>query len=94
MISQRPYLLRALYEWIVDNGWTPHILIDTSAGDVQIPPGFSNDGEVLLNVSERAVVGLEFGTDKVGFSARFGGVSHQVNAPVERVLAIYANENG
>ena len=94
MIPQRPYLLRAMYEWIVDNGWTPHILIDTSVGDVEIPEGFSDDGQVLLNVSDRAVRGLEFGSDKVDFSARFGGVSHQVSAPVERVLAIYANENG
>ncbi|MCZ6868549.1 MAG: ClpXP protease specificity-enhancing factor [Gammaproteobacteria bacterium] len=94
MIPQRPYLLRAMYEWIVDNGWTPHILIDTTADDVEIPPGLSDDGQILLNVSERAVHALEFGSERVEFSARFDGVSHQVSAPVERVLAIYANENG
>ena len=94
MIPQRPYLLRAMYEWIVDNGWTPHILIDTTADDVEIPPGLSDDGQILLNVSERAVQALEFGSERVEFSARFDGVSHRVSAPVERVLAIYANEHG
>jgi stringent starvation protein B len=94
VIPQRPYLLRAMYEWIVDNGWTPHLLIDTSVGDVAVPEGYAQDGQILLNVSEQAVRGLAFGSDLVEFSARFGGISHNVSAPVERVLAIYANENG
>lgn len=94
MIAQRPYLLRAIYDWIVDNGWTPHILLDTSGDDVEVPPGYANDGQVLLNVSARAVQGLEFGGERVEFGARFGGVSHRVRAPVERVVALFANENG
>lgn len=95
MIPQRPYLLRAIYDWIVDNGWTPHLLLDASGDDVQVPAGYAAaDGQILLNVSERAVRGLVFGNELVEFSARFGGVSHQVKAPLERVVAIYARENG
>ncbi|MEE9253651.1 MAG: ClpXP protease specificity-enhancing factor [Pseudomonadales bacterium] len=94
MIPQRPYLLRAIYDWIVDNGWTPYIVLDTSGDDVEVPPGYASDGQVLLNVSNDAVRGLVLGSELVEFGARFGGVSHQVRAPVERVVAIFANENG
>jgi stringent starvation protein B len=94
MTSHRPYLLRALYAWIADNGMTPHLLVDANRSGVQVPAFAVNDGKVVLNVAERAVVGLEMGNDRISFTARFGGVSHPVRIPVGAVLAIYARETG
>lgn len=94
MTSHRPYLLRALYEWIADNGMTPHLLVDASRAGVQVPAQSVKDGRVVLNVAERAVSHLEMGNDAITFSARFGGVSHPVHVPVSAVLAIYARETG
>ena len=94
MTSYRPYLLRALTEWINDNGMTPHILVDAGQPGVQVPPGAVRDGRVVLNIAERAVVGLHLDNEWIGFSARFGGVSQPVNVPVSAVLAVYARETG
>lgn len=94
MTSKRPYLLRALYAWIADNGMTPHLVVDAMRPGVQVPPFAVNDGRVVLNVAERAVVGLELGNDAITFTARFGGVSHPVRVPVSAVLLIYARETG
>ena len=94
MTSHRPYLLRALYEWIADNGLTPHLLVDATRPHVQVPMHAVNDGRIVLNVAQRAVAALEMGNDVIRFSARFGGVSHAVSVPVSAVLAIYARENG
>ena len=94
MTSHRPYLLRALYEWIADNGLTPHLLVDATLPGVQVPKHAINDGRIVLNVAQRAVAGLEMTNDIIRFSARFGGVSHAVSVPVGAVLAIYARENG
>lgn len=94
MTSHRPYLLRALYEWIADNGLTPHLLVDAVRPNVQVPRHAVKDGRIVLNVAERAVSALEMGNDLIRFSARFGGVSHNVSVPVSAVLAIYARENG
>jgi len=94
MTSHRPYLLRALYEWIADNGLTPHLLVDVTRPHVQVPTHAVKDGRIVLNVAQRAVAGLEMGNDVIRFSARFGGVSHAVSVPVSAVLAIYARENG
>ncbi len=94
MSSHRPYLLRALYAWIDDNGMTPHLLVDASRDGVQVPAFAVNDGKVVLNVAGRAVAGLEMGNDRISFTARFGGVSHSVWIPVSAVLAIYARETG
>ena len=94
MTSHRPYLLRALYEWIVDNGMTPHLLVDATRAGVRVPPHTVKDGRVVLNVAERAVARLQMDNDAVGFTARFGGVSHPVLVPVGAVLAIYARETG
>lgn len=94
MTSHRPYLLRALYEWIADNGLTPHLLVDATRPGVQVPKHAINDGRIVLNVAQRAVAGLEMTNDIIRFSARFGGVSHSVSVPVGAVLAIYARENG
>jgi stringent starvation protein B len=94
MTSYRPYLLRALAEWINDNGMTPHILVDAGVAGVQVPPGAVREGKVVLNIAERAVVGLQIDNDWIGFTARFGGVSQPVNVPIGAVLAVYARETG
>ena len=94
MTSYRPYLLRALTEWINDNGMTPHILVDAGLPGVQVPPGAVRDGRVVLNIADRAVVGLHMDNEWIGFTARFGGVSQPVNVPVGAVLAVYARETG
>lgn len=94
MTSHRPYLLRALYEWIADNGMTPHLLVDATRPSVQVPTHAVKDGKVVLNVAGRAVSHLEMSNDVISFSARFGGVSHAVSVPISAVLAIYARETG
>ena len=94
MTSHRPYLLRALYEWISDNGMTPHILVDAQSPGVRVPPHTVKDGRVVLNIASRAVAKLDLDNDAVRFTARFGGVSHPVVVPVSAVLAIYARETG
>lgn len=94
MTTHRPYLLRALHEWIADNGMTPHLLVDATRPAVQVPMHAVKDGKIVLNVAERAVVRLEMGNDVIRFSARFAGVSHSVSVPVSAVLAIYARETG
>ena len=94
MTSHRPYLLRALYEWISDNGMTPHLLVDATRPGVRVPPHTINDGKVVLNIAARAVAHLSMDNDSVAFTARFAGVSHAVIVPVSAVLAIYARENG
>jgi stringent starvation protein B len=94
MTSHRPYLLRALYEWIADNGMTPHVLVDATQPGVRVPTHAVKDGRVVLNIADRAVAKLEMDNDSVRFTARFGGVSHPVVVPIPAVLAIYARETG
>lgn len=94
MTSHRPYLLRALYEWIADNGLTPHLLVDATRPGVRVPTHAVKDGRIVLNIAERAVAQLRMDNDDVRFSARFGGVSHAVIVPIDAVLAVYARENG
>ena len=94
MSSNRPYLLRALFEWISDNKMTPHILVDASAAGVVVPEQAVQKGKVILNIDHAAVRDLEMGNDWLSFSARFSGRRHGVKVPVEAVLAIYAKENG
>jgi stringent starvation protein B len=94
MSSNRSYLLRAMYDWISDNGLTPYILVDASAPGVNVPRSAVKDGRVVLNVAARAVAQLELGKEFVRFNARFSGVSQSVEVPMSGVLAIYAQENG
>ncbi len=94
MSSQRPYLLRAIHEWISDNGMTPHLLVDAAYPGVHVPPGTAKDGKVVLNIADRAVGQLSLGNDYITFGARFGGVAHEVFVPVAAVLAIYSRETG
>ena len=92
--SQRPYLLRALHEWMSDNGLTPQLVVDVSLPGVQVPAGHAEDGRIILNVSWTATGRLELGNEEIGFEARFGGVSRRVHVPVDAVIGIFARENG
>ncbi|AJZ91373.1 ClpXP protease specificity-enhancing factor [Cedecea neteri] len=91
---RRPYLLRAFYEWLLDNQLTPHLVVDITLPGVQVPMEYARDGQIVLNIAPRAVGNLELANDEVRFNARFGGVPRQVNVPMAAVLAIYARENG
>ncbi len=94
MTSSKPYLLRALYEWILDNDLTPHLIADAAAAEVDVPAQAVQDGRVVLNISPTATRGLELDNEAVSFNARFGGVSREVWLPMPAILAIYARENG
>lgn len=94
MSSQRPYLLRAIHEWISDNGMTPHLLVNADFPGVHVPPGTAKDGKVVLNIAERAAGQLSLGNEYITFGARFGGVAQEVFVPVAAVLAIYSRETG
>ena len=94
MTTNRPYLLRALYEWIADNHLTPHILVDAGIEGVDVPDQAVQKGKVILNIDQAAVRGLDMANDWLTFNARFSGREHAVAVPVDAVLAIYAKENG
>lgn len=94
MNSSRPYLLRALYEWIVDNNCTPHLLVAAEYPGARVPAGYAKDGQIVLNVSPSAVRYLEMGNEVLTFEGRFGGVAQSLYIPVAAVQAIYARENG
>lgn len=94
MTSHRPYLMRALVEWINDNAMTPHVLVDATRQGVQVPASAVKDGRVVLNIAERAVAQLHMDNEALSFTARFGGVSFPVYIPVDAVLAVYARETG
>jgi stringent starvation protein B len=91
---RRPYLLRALHEWISDSGETPHIVVDAAAEGVTVPRQYVKDGKIVLNVSFSATQMLKLGNDFVSFEARFGGVGFAVQVPVRAILGIYARETG
>jgi len=91
--STKPYLIRAIYEWCTDNGFTPYIAVFVD-GNTNVPREFVKNNEIVLNVSFDATSGLDMGNEWVTFSARFGGVSRKIDVPVDNVLAIYARENG
>jgi stringent starvation protein B len=94
MTPNRPYLLRAFFDWIVDNECTPHVVVDAHFPAVQIPTQFVQDGQITLNVSPSAVTQFSLDNTHLSFNARFGGQPMQVFVPVGAVLAIYARENG
>lgn len=94
MTSNRPYLVRALYEWVLDNDLTPHLLVDATHAEAIVPSGFVQDGRIVLNIAPTAVRGLVLGNELISFSARFGGAPMDVSVPAEAVLGIYARENG
>jgi len=92
-IPTKPYLLRALYEWCVDNGYTPHLAV-TVDSRAQVPVEYVKNGEITLNVSPSAVHKLQMGNELIEFSARFGGVARQISVPIACVYALYARETG
>ena len=94
MSSSKPYLLRALFEWITDNDHTPHIIVDAERVDVNMPPQSIQDGRLVLNISPLATRNLSMDNEAVSFQARFSGVSQDIWLPMEAILAIYARENG
>ena len=94
LIPTRPYLIRAIREWAMDNGLTPQLLVDASVDGIVIPEGHVRDGKIVLNVHSQAVKALELGNEFITFSARFGGTSHAINLPIQSVLAVFARENG
>ena len=94
MTSNRPYLIRAIWEWIVDNGLTPHLLVDAEHEGVEVPRQFVEDGRIVLNLSPTAVRDLDLGNDYISFNARFSGTPMAVLIPVSAVLGLYARENG
>ena len=91
--SKKPYLLRAMYEWIVDNDLTPHLLVDATAKGVFVPPSAIKDDRILLNIAPRAVFGLNLGNDLVSLKASFGGAQREVSFSLASVLAIYSRED-
>ncbi|GEM_PF-93014 len=92
--SKRPYLIRAMHEWMGDNGNTPHIVVDAAVAGVNVPAEHVKDGKIILNISESAAHNLKLSNDSVSFRARFGGVPFDVWVPMASVLGIYARETG
>jgi len=94
MTPSRSYLMRALNEWILDNGCTPYVLVDAGMPEVNVPKDYVSNGQIVLNISPTAVQGLSIDLDGLYFNARFGGVPMDVYVPMVAILAIYAKENG
>ncbi len=91
--STKPYLVRAIYEWCNDCGYTPHLAVQVGEG-VKVPPQFVQDGQIVLNISPMATNRLQIGNDAVTFQARFGGKAQEIYVPIDFILAIFARENG
>jgi stringent starvation protein B len=94
MTPLKYHLLRAAYDWAVENGFTPHVIVDASGPGVQVPARYVENGRIVLNVHPQAVQRFEFTDQGIRFAARFGGASQAVNLPLAAVLAVYARENG
>ncbi|MEQ3637778.1 ClpXP protease specificity-enhancing factor [Alcanivorax sp.] len=94
MTSNRPYLIRAIHEWICDNGLTTHLAVNASFPGVEVPQDFVQDGQIVLNIAPRAVTQFVADNDEIAFSARFGGMPMTIRVPVNAVVAIFARENG
>lgn len=93
MLSNKPYLIRAFYDWIVDSGCTPYLLLNAAVPRCKVPQEFIENNEITLNISPQAIRDLKISKDLVEFRASFSGVVHIISAPIKAVLAIYANEN-
>lgn len=94
MTSSRPYLIRAINEWILDNALTPYLLVNAEFAGVEVPRQYVDKGKIVLNLNPSAIVGLQIFNDRIEFNARFSGNPMQVRIPIGAVLAIYAQENG
>jgi stringent starvation protein B len=91
--STKPYMIRAIYEWCVDNGFTPHLMVLVDGG-TRVPMGFVKDGEIVFNINYSAIKGLQMENEEITFSARFNGVPHNIYIPIRAVKGIFARENG
>ena len=94
MTARRPYMLRAVYEWLVDNQLTPHLVVAANTPGCQVPFEFVEDGQIILNIAPSAVGNLQLSNDRVEFHARFSGKPHHVIVPMHAAVALYARENG
>lgn len=94
MTPNRPYLIRAMHEWICDNGLTTHLAVDANYPGAEVPLEFVQDGQIVLNIAPRAVTNFSADNEAILFSARFGGVPRQIRVPVNAVMAVFARENG
>ena len=94
VLPKRPYLLRAMHQWIAECGNTPHVIVDAGRQGAEVPRAYVKDGKIVLNLSEGATQRLRLGNEEVEFDARFAGVIHHVRFPVSAVLGIYARETG
>ncbi|WP_413111124.1 ClpXP protease specificity-enhancing factor [Thaumasiovibrio sp. DFM-14] len=94
LTPQRPYLLRAYYDWLVENDLTPHLVVDATLTGVRVPVEFVQDGQIVLNIAPRAVGNLELSNEAISFNARFSGRPHSVVVPMYAAIALYARENG
>jgi len=93
-VSRRPYLLRAMHEWISDSGHTPHVIVDAMRAGVEVPSAYIKEGKIVLNLSMTATQRLQLKNDAIEFDARFAGVAHHVHVPITAVLGVYARETG
>jgi stringent starvation protein B len=93
-LSRRPYLLRAMHEWIIDSGHTPHVIVDALRTGVEVPAAYVKDGKIVLNLSSTATQRLQLTNESIEFDARFAGVVHRVHVPMQAVLGVYARETG
>jgi stringent starvation protein B len=93
-LSRRPYLLRAMHEWIVDSGHTPHVIVDALRTGVEVPAAYVKDGKIVLNLSTTATQRLQLTNESIEFDARFAGIVHRVRVPMQAVLGVYARETG
>tara|TARA_B100002019_G_C21183661_1_gene555026 strand:- start:7 stop:447 length:441 start_codon:yes stop_codon:yes gene_type:complete len=94
MSSSKSYLIKALYDWIIDNNCTPYILVDAFCESVEVPQEYVKDGQIVLNISPNAITDLSIDKADLKFSARFAGIPTQICAPMKSILGIYARENG
>ena len=94
MSSSRPHIVRALYDWIIENGCTPYILVNAFADDVEVPQEHVKDGQIILNISPSAVQSLFIRSEAIDFDGRFAGIPKRVYVPISAVMGIYAKENG
>jgi stringent starvation protein B len=94
MTSLKPYLIRSIYEWIVDNDLTPHLLVDAENTNAILPLEFIEDGKIVLNIKPQAIQGLSLGNDVIEFNARFSGKPMHIVTPITAIMGIYARENG
>lgn len=94
MTSLKPYLIRSIYEWILDNELTPHLLVDAEFEGTVLPDSFIEDGKIVLNIKPQAIQGLTLGNEVIEFNARFSGKAMHIVVPIKAIMAIYAKENG